>query len=212
MQKLHNKGFTVVEVLLLVVLVALVAGIGYYIYTQSQKQDETSKPQSSVSQPSNSHQDTPKSENVTYLADNQQIILVKPGDESKLPDDIPASFKAFMKEKLSKNSKPDKYGCYTLYSVEKYSALNISGGTGAVNDLSGEWEAGSCGGGAAAFWYLKNGEWGEHVTQAINTCDDIAKTTIYEEFIRSCLKGNGEDMNAIVKNPNGSIDDALDEE
>lgn len=50
MQKLHNKGFTVVEVLLLVVLVALVAGIGYYIYTQSQKQDETSKPQSSAQQ------------------------------------------------------------------------------------------------------------------------------------------------------------------
>lgn len=48
MKKMLDKGFSAVEGLLLVVLVALIAGVGFFVYRQSQKQDETSKPQLSV--------------------------------------------------------------------------------------------------------------------------------------------------------------------
>lgn len=48
MKRLSQEGFSAVEGLLLLIIVTLVAGVGYYVYNQSQKQDATSKPQSSV--------------------------------------------------------------------------------------------------------------------------------------------------------------------
>jgi Tfp pilus assembly protein PilV len=44
----NQTGFGLLETLLLIVLVGLVGGIGYYVYSQSQKQDATSKPEGSV--------------------------------------------------------------------------------------------------------------------------------------------------------------------
>lgn len=60
MKKLNIKGFSAVEGLLIVILVALVAGIGFYVYNQSQKQDSTSQPQTSI--PSNASSGQPITE------------------------------------------------------------------------------------------------------------------------------------------------------
>lgn len=49
MKKLNQKGFGIVEIMLVVVLVGLVGGIGYYVYSQAQKNDETSAPSSDSS-------------------------------------------------------------------------------------------------------------------------------------------------------------------
>lgn len=48
MKKLNAKAFSPIEAILIVVVVGLLGGIGYYVYSQSQKQDETSSPQSSA--------------------------------------------------------------------------------------------------------------------------------------------------------------------
>lgn len=49
MKKLNSKGFGIVEILLVILLVFLVGGIGYYVYTQAKNNDETSTPSSDVS-------------------------------------------------------------------------------------------------------------------------------------------------------------------
>ncbi len=48
MKKLEQKGFSVVEGLLIAGIVAILGFIGWYVHQQSQKQDETSQPQSST--------------------------------------------------------------------------------------------------------------------------------------------------------------------
>jgi len=48
MKKLHQKGFGIVELLLVFVLVGLVGGIGFYVFNQSKKNDETAQPSSST--------------------------------------------------------------------------------------------------------------------------------------------------------------------
>lgn len=48
MRKTNQKGFGIVEVLLLIVLMGLVGGVGYYVYSQSKKNDTESKTQVGV--------------------------------------------------------------------------------------------------------------------------------------------------------------------
>ncbi len=49
MKKLNQKGFGIIEIILVIVLVGLVGGIGYYVYTQAKNNDETSTPSSDIS-------------------------------------------------------------------------------------------------------------------------------------------------------------------
>ncbi len=48
MKKLNKQGFSVVEGLLIFAIVGILSFVGWYVYRQSQKQDETSKPQNSA--------------------------------------------------------------------------------------------------------------------------------------------------------------------
>ncbi len=48
MKKLNQKGFGILEILLVILLVCLVGGIGYYVYSQALKNDTSNAPQSSV--------------------------------------------------------------------------------------------------------------------------------------------------------------------
>ncbi len=48
MKKLNQKGFGIVEILLVILLIGLVGGIGYYVYNQALKNDTSNAPQSSV--------------------------------------------------------------------------------------------------------------------------------------------------------------------
>lgn len=54
MKTTNQNGFSLLELLLIIVLVGLVGGAGYYVYSQSQNNDETSTPQSSVTEPNSS--------------------------------------------------------------------------------------------------------------------------------------------------------------
>lgn len=54
MKPANQRGFSLIELLLIIVLAGVVGGVGYYAYSQSQKTDETSTPQSSVNEPNSS--------------------------------------------------------------------------------------------------------------------------------------------------------------
>ncbi len=49
MKKLNQKGFGIVEIMLVILLAGLVGGIGYYVFTQAKNNDETNTPSSDSS-------------------------------------------------------------------------------------------------------------------------------------------------------------------
>jgi hypothetical protein len=59
MKKLNSDGFSVVEVLLVLILIAMVGGVGYYIY---QTKSKTNTPQTSSTETKQVKQETPKAE------------------------------------------------------------------------------------------------------------------------------------------------------
>jgi hypothetical protein len=61
MKKLHEKGFTVAEGLLLFVIVAMIGGTGYYVYSRIVN-DDSSKPSGDTSQVDNKSEDTPEAD------------------------------------------------------------------------------------------------------------------------------------------------------
>lgn len=153
---------------------------------------------------------------ITDLPEGEAIELSQPGDENKLPDVTPDSFVIYIKGILASNDVDD--GCISLYRVARISAVNISGGTGSVNPATlneslGEEAEPLCGGGAAQFWYLKNGQWDVLGLQDGPNCETLSATTIYSEFIPTCFddslgETDGNGAYGQRPNPNGSIDDA----
>lgn len=206
MKKLNERGFTLAEGLLLALLVLLVAGIGSYVYS---KNNETET--STITSQSNNQQTTEEkttSRYITVIPDGEVVSIFKPGDEEKLPETIPASFKAYMKGQLAKNTKPDDSGCYSGYVVREYSPVNVKGGVYSVG--SNGRSSDECFGGAGAYWYEKDQRWDVLTTQVIVSCKSLSKTTIYEEFIPTCIAS--ENVEDIKPNPNGSIDDVMAKE
>jgi hypothetical protein len=115
MKKLNQKGFGIVEGLLIFVAVALIAGTGYYVYKQSQNND---KAQSSVevavkekpdtTMPSSNYQQTPQN----FI--KELLSAVGAGNESQLEKYLSPQYKTFRDNQLSKNgSTPD---CKTYYN------------------------------------------------------------------------------------------------
>jgi len=193
MKKLHQKGFSLVEGLLIVVLIGLIAGVGFYVYRQSQDNNS-----SKSDTPRTAQEDSQKKNpNITEL--DPAIELTKPSDVEKLPDSTPASFIAYLEKELSK---PPEDGCIEMISISKVSELNISGGAGAVNAETLKADEG-CGGGASVYWYFQDNKWQELGLQFAISCDELAKMKIYEEFLETCVEDfEAEDINEIP-NPNG---------
>lgn len=224
----NQKGFSLVEVLLVVVVVGLIGGIGWYVY-QQRKTDEPKQQAAAItnfdecvaagnpvmeSYPEQCHADgqtfadtkdgPEESKNVTFVSGEQGIRIFAEGDVDKLPDQTPDSFKEYMKQK-ARNPKFYEGGCRDAWTVIKVSKLNVYGGLGGAdkNGVSGE----GCGGGAAMFWYLQDGVWKEYATQMATMCNELAKMKIYAEFIPVCYSSTT--MDDQRPNPNGSIDNAL---
>lgn len=193
MKKLHQKGFSLVEGLLIVVLIGLIAGVGFYVYRQSQDNNS-----SKSDTPRTAQEDSQKKNpNITEL--DPAIELTKPSDVEKLPDSTPDSFIAYLEKELSK---PPEDGCIEMISISKVSELNLSGSVGSANAETLEPSEG-CFGGASATWYLQGDKWQLLAMQAPISCDELAKMKIYEEFLETCVEDfEAEDINAIP-NPNG---------
>lgn len=223
MRILNKKGFSLAEVLIIVVAVGALAGAGTVVYKNQQNDSKTSSNTQQITnfdecvaagnpiaesypeqcsangQTFVNEVEEKNLENdfITVLPEDERVKLEKPSDVDNLPDVTPESFKSYIRSKLIAN-KPDN-GCYSTYSVDRISAVNISGGVGQT-DKDGEY----CGG-ATMFWYLQDKQWKENPTQSMQSCEEIEQTTIYEEFIEICYSSNDK----IISNPNGSIDDAL---
>ena len=195
---------------LLLLVTVMVIGIGYYVLQQKNASDgqsvdttlisENEKPISSEAKP----QEINSSDVITALGEDNEVALTISTDLKKLPNDVPESFISYMQKKLEKNDSKSDSDCIQAYIVSTYSDLNISGRVGSIQK-NGE-VRNDCIGGAAMFWYYQEGKWGSLGTQALVSCEKIAKTTIYAEFMPDCAKNDRGDL---ADNPNGSIVDAL---
>ncbi len=94
MKKLNQKGFGIVEVLLVILLIGLVGGIGYYVYNQAQKNDETSQPSGDTS-----GKIEKKAETVPVVKDETTnwLLYESPGGEFKIKLADGWSFTRYMK-------------------------------------------------------------------------------------------------------------------
>jgi Tfp pilus assembly protein PilE len=196
-----NKGFTLVEVLLLIVVLILVGGLGYLGFKQVNKKSKTST--SSTAQKSATQNTKGNVATTTKLDTTVHEVNIKlqtEADISKLPDYTPSSFKAYMLD-LLKNNKlwvgVDGVAYTTKYSVLTISQVNILGGM-IGTDKDGNV---NLAGGAPALWVLTPaGTWD---TESLNGpfCKSKNGGLIYEEFVKQCSNSSGD----LVNNPNGSI-------
>lgn len=197
----NQKGFAILPILLLLTLVGAIGGVGWYVYSQN-KEIRQELPAAVVETDTTKEVEPQVDLTVTELSEADKVVLIRPEDINKLPAVTPQSFKDYMKGVLVANKPVD--GCYEKYTVTKISAVNISGSVNAAG-ANGE-PSDNCVGGAAMFWYVQNNQWNKYGTQSIDTCDHLATTKIYVEFIDICLASTNSD--ATVPNPNGSIKNA----
>ncbi len=201
-----TKGFGVLQIILLVVVVGIVSGVGFYVYTSNKQTTETlnnADKSNSVTTEKyiNATGNQPKAvdENVTkspYIKE-VDITLQTPDDVSKLPEFTPASFKSYMTDVLKNNVFTTNKDYINIYKISLISDVNIRGGNTSVDKTS------SYIGGAPAIWVLNpKGSWDEETLNG-PVCKSKNGGLIYEEFVSQCATDSGDQP--WIKNPNGSI-------
>lgn len=199
----NQKGFSVVEILIVIAVVGLLGVVGWRVYDlQKSKSDSNS----ATAQTSQQEQNKEGTTNQVVVADNMDttihevnISLKSETDLSKLPDYTPASFKSYIAEKLRNNTSFDNGEAIVTetWKISKISQVNIQGGQ-VPTDKDGN----SYAGGAPAIWvFTPAGTWDQ---ESLNgpVCTSKNGGKIYEEFVTTCYDDahpNG------IKNPNGSI-------
>ncbi len=202
-----NKGFTLFEVLLLIVVLILVGGLGYLGFKQVNKKSKTS---TTTTTQKSAMQNTKENVATTTKLDTTVhevgITIQTEADISKLPDYTPSSFKAYMLNLLKNNTpfaafpgQADEGPLLTMqYGISKISQVNISGSASAapvdkaVNGYFGS---------TPTIWVLTPaGTWDEESLDGI-VCKSKNGGLVYEEFVKQCLDSAGD----LVQNPNGSI-------
>lgn len=200
--KANQKGFSVVEILIVIVVVGLLGAVGWMVYDRQNsktKNKETVTTQSN--QKSKNDTDTKKIDTPIHEVD---IKMQTAADIDKLPEYTPASFKAYMLDILQKNryyhDNVDDVDTISQYQITKISQVNIVGGHVPV-DKNGEGHAG----GAPAIWVLTpTGAWDK---ESLNgpVCTSKNGGKIYEEFVKECYTDYNGTQESWEKNPNGSI-------
>lgn len=199
---INRKGFTVVEIILTIVIIAVLGFAGWALWqSQQPASEEMSTNQSSRDNVPQQEESGLKKDEIIDLG-NEPVDLVESKDAEKLPAKTPESFKKEISRTL-KNNKPDENNCVDVYTVSKISAVNVAGSVASL-DADTEESSQACGSGAGQVWYKTGeGQWDSlTVTQSVILCSTVEEKNIYEEFLDSC---GDESKNEIVPNPNGSL-------
>lgn len=201
--KTNQNGFSVVEILIVVVFIGLLGAVGWLLYdrqnnkTQSKEATTTQISQDSTEQTNGEKEITTKK--VDTAIHEVNISLKSEADLAKLPDYTPASFKNYLAEKLRNNKSFDNGEAIVTETlkISKISQVNIQGGQ-VPTDKDGNGYSG----GAPAIWVVTPaGNWDQ---ETLNGPVCISKNggKIYEEFVPTCYDDAHPDGR---KNPNGSI-------
>lgn len=211
--KLNQKG--AVDFIFLAVLAVLVAAAAFTLWKISQTDETVSDTQANISSSSSlpvADESTENSEPAETSTNDEvpagvievELELTELADIELLPDETPASFVAYMQDRLRQNT-PNEGGCITLFSISAISAVNVSGGVGVV-EAGEQNSASNCGGGAKVVWYFQDGIWKEDGFQAAPDCSDLAQTTIASDYVSGCYDPESQE---IIDSPNPSIEELL---
>lgn len=203
--KTNQKGFSIVEILIVLVVVGLLGTVGWLVYDRQKDKTESKETTTQASQESTEQTDN-ENDTATKKIDTTihdvDIKMQTASDISKLPEYTPASFKAYMLDILQKNkyyySNDDGVDTIAQYQISKISQVNIVGGHVPV-DKSGEGHPG----GAPAIWVLTPAGTWDRETLNGPVCKSKNGGLIYEEFVKECYTDPNTD--SWTKNPNGSI-------
>jgi hypothetical protein len=223
LSSMNQRGFSIGQVLLVFTVLGLIGGVGYYV---SQRQNEPaitnyqecvaagnpimeSYPEQCAADgqtftnnlsSGNKAEDTTANGLIVDVSD-KELQISSSADVSKLEGFVPSSFLQYAQDEM-KGNQPDEAGCVRAWVIRRVSDVNIAGSVGSQTDEGTN--EGACMGGAAAFWYIQDGQWKLYATQMMDACSVIAKTTIYSEFIPECFK-SADDPDTVLQNPNGSL-------
>lgn len=203
MKKINQKGFGLVEVSLIFVIIALIGGLGFYVYnargTAGNNDSSTTTPYDKKT--TKKDIPAPKQEVDTTIT-NVNIQINSKSDINNLPTTTPASFKAYITNELN-TDKPDTDGCLVAYSITKISQVNIKGGQFRVSSSGNASDQNCMTGGAPNLWVLTpSGNW-DRVTLNGPMCKSKNGGLVYKEFAPECYTNTN--SSSLVKNPNGSI-------
>ncbi len=185
MKKINQKGFSVVEGLLITGIVAILGFIGWYVYQQSQKQDETSQPQSSTVA-----LNSPTTEDESKEQPPKEVPkLVKSVKYANVPEGLKAAIIAEYKENAPACLDGDTY----ISKVDKDLLV------GSIYDGKFARAGIGCDGGASGLFALHNGEW-THIysTQDVIPCDGIVTYKVPAAYVEQCLQDD-----ELIDNPSG---------
>lgn len=204
--KKNINGFSAVEIAIIVVIVGLLGGISWFVYSRN-SDDATRNSETQAQTSKNNIDQEPVSDEVDTSIYEVDIDMQTAADISKLPEYTPESFKKYMLDILQENefyhNEVDDVDTITQYQISKISQFNIIGGRVPV-DKNGETRAG----GAPAIWVLTpTGKWDEESLNGA-VCKSENGGLIYEEFVEECFTDPNTD--SWVKNPNGSITTLID--
>lgn len=206
-----QKGFTLVEGLLIVLILLIVGFAGYFVWNKSNDKDDNVQNTETSSQASvpedvdetseaKTEAEAPVEKNGSKIFVNEVTIsdIVNVSDLNKLPDYTPAAFVSFMTTILEKNVATSDECSQNSYGISAISPYNIIGGASPV-DAENE----ICAGGAPIIWILNpDGSWVEE-TRNGTVCKSSGGGLVYKEFAEECQLGD-----EWIANPNGSIFDS----
>ena len=211
MKNIGQKGFTVLETVLILALIGVIGFVGWSAYQLNQEEEGSDEV-------AESEVNGDESDEVATLQPGELLELDSPvklsssADVDNLPEETPESFKDYMRSEMSdfdttfEAPNPD-VDCEQYLEVDLISSINVNTQMRTVE--AGTDESGACAvGGGQLIRYLDEGEdqWSEmSIAHQPPTCDELVENNIYEEFWESCLESADDDIENTVPNPNGSI-------
>lgn len=185
-QKLNQKGFGVVEVLLIIIALTLIVGVGVYVFRSNNSKNESDKTASSansvekkdavstakLSTSTSETQAQPVKELVEYP---DQVMITQKSDVSKLTD-ASQSFKDYMAS-LVKDKPVYITGCDQPQTVAVRKIYKDQFAIGGIGDC----------GGAYQIWKKTDNQWALAIGgQDVPICSDIKKYSIPHQIYDKC--------------------------
>lgn len=190
--KLHQKGFTLVEGLLIVIALTMVVGVGYYVVNANK--EEPNEP-AQVSQSEKKEEPKPETQQKApeIIEYDPEITIQSTQDIVKL-EGASDSFKSYIRSLTTNTPQFPGEGCEYPNTISVKKIVKDTFATGGI---------GACGG-ARYVWKKKNNEWKSVLAgQQAPNCSEVLAESIPRSIIEYCFDENNPsaDQNGQVLNP-----------
>ena len=187
----NQKGFGLIEGLLIVIALTLVVGVGYYVYNAN-KEDPKISDSSIQHKESTTEQKNEDTETGLIEYDQERGVEIKKAEDVSQLKGASESFKSYIADEIRDLNRD----CNNTGTIQVFKILDdefAKGGYGAEG----------CGG-AGIVWKKKAGRWQAVLgIQAVPRCEEeIEKEKIPPQIVEECEIELSEGSFEIVKNPN----------